>query len=110
MHLKNDCLYSSPMGVAGTDNTTMVCSDGDIRLRGAEPHAGIIEMCVSSVWRSVCASSQSRSEGWANMSRIACEQLDLNTQGVCVCVGGGDLCVHVCLQGLNEFATLFNST
>lgn len=84
------------MGVAGTDNTTVVCSDGDIRLRGAEPHAGIIEMCVSSVWRSVCASSQSRSEGWANVSRIACEQLDLETQGVCVWEGGICVCMCVC--------------
>ncbi|KAL5460336.1 hypothetical protein EMCRGX_G033781 [Ephydatia muelleri] len=78
-----NCHHYDDAGViCRPDNTTVVCSDGDIRLRGAEPHAGIIEMCVSSVWRSVCASSQSRSEGWANVSRIACEQLDLETQGV----------------------------
>ena len=73
----------------------MVCGDGDIRLRGAEPNAGIMEMCVSNVWRSVCASSQSTREEWVNTSKIACGQLDLNTQGVC-CVCVCVLCACVC--------------
>ena len=79
---------------------------------------GIIEICLSNVWRSVCTSSQSHMEEWANTSRIACEQMDLEAQGkgvscgcvLCGCVMcascGCVMCQQVCINVFIYFELL----
>ena len=58
------------------------CVEGEVRLVGGETDSeGTIEVCLNSVWGLITDA------GWdQNDAHVVCRQLNLPTDGVCVCV------------------------
>ena len=58
-------------------NQVLVCSDGDVRLRGTtKATEGIVEICINGEWGSVC------DNGWSfRDAAVVCRQLGYHAQG-----------------------------
>ena len=73
----HDCDHSDDAGVSCLDNTTSLCTQGDIRLQGGNSSRGRVEICYNNIWGTVCDSF------WDNTdARVACRQLGFNNTGM----------------------------
>ena len=78
----HNCDHSNDAGISCLDNTTSLCTQGDIRLQGGNSSHGRVEFCYNNIWGTVCDSS------WDNIdARVACRQLGFNNTGMISCYG-----------------------